>query len=352
MSRRIVSYNNDASYLAGFEKLVTEVYASHPGYAASRAASMCRAVAPANPFFQYGELMGFLCYEGGKPVAHAAGIVDRRVDRSFGFIGFFESLPNMDFAENVVQEVKRMLEERGVREVRGPVDLNTWNGFRVSYPETEPPFLLEPYSRGYYRSVFQKLGFTVARRASSTLHSREEVGFDRYKNNFETLSVEGFTFATANRETLPAFLRDTHTLIGQCFRDTWSFIPISLPEFEYASEPLTKFEDRLLLHVAYCPDGNPVGYLFGSLDECRGKQRAIVKTIAAAPSGRRLMVGRALAYQFFETVTLRGVSEFIFSTIGEDNRRIRVLTPGPRSVYRRYEAYEMTLEERPPCPMS
>ena len=173
---RIVNDSNDGGYVTGFETLAAEVYGSHPGYAASRAATMARAVDRRNPFFRYGEYTGFLAYDGDRPVAHAAAIIDRRIESSIGLLGFFESLSTGGYAERVVSEVISALIERGVQTIRGPVDLNTWNGFRVSYPEDEPPFLLEPFTRGYYRHIFADLGFTVAQRNVSTLHARGRSG--------------------------------------------------------------------------------------------------------------------------------------------------------------------------------
>ncbi len=344
---RIVNHSNgDGGYITGFETLTAEVYGSHPGYAANRAASMARAVDRRNPFFRYGEYIGFLAYDGGRPVAHAAAILDRRLDSSIGLFGFFESLPNGGYSKGVIREVAGALSERGVQTIRGPIDLNTWNGFRVSYPEDKPPFLLEPFTRGYYRSIFDELGFTVAQRNVSTLHARDEVGFDRFKGNLETLCADGFTFSTASRDTLPVLVRDTHSLVRECFGGTWSFIPISLPEFQYGAGRLGS-ADQLLLHVAYSPTGKPVGFCFGALDDAADGRRAIVKTVAAAPMARRLEVARALLCDFFDSAADRGASQFILSTMREDNKQVRALTFGRRTVYRRYEAYELTVRETP-----
>ena len=344
---RIVNDSNGDGYVSGFEKLIAEVYGAHPGYAAHRAASMDRAVDRRNPFFRYGEYTGFLVYDGDRPVAHAAAILDKRMDRSIGLLGFFESLPNGGYAERVVTEVTGILAERGVQTIRGPVDMNTWNGFRVSYPEDEPPFLLEPFTRGYYRFVFNRMGFTVAQRNVSTLHACDEVGFDRFKGNLETLCADGFTFSIACRDTLPALVRDTYSIVDESFNDTWSFIPISLPEFQYSSGHLGRSADQLLLHVAYSPTGKPVGFCFGALDDGDSGRRAIVKTVAAVPMARRLEVARALLCDFFDTATDRGASQFILSTMREDNKQVRALTFGRRTVYRRYEAYELTVQETP-----
>ncbi len=345
---RIVSDRNGAEYLSGFETLTAEVYSSYPEYAAGRAASMARAVDRRNPFFRHGDYWGFLAYADGRPVAHAAAVLDRRVQPSTGFLGFFESLPDSGYAKGVVHEVVAALRERGVHEVRGPVDLTTWNGFRVSYPDDAPPFLLEPFTKGYYRSMFNESGFSVAHSSLTTLHSPDDVGFDRFKGNFETLRAEGFTFTLAARETMPSLLRDVHSMAVECFSDTWSFVPISFPEFEYGTGNLSQSMKRLLLLVAYSPSGGPVGFCLGALDDVAGRRRAVVKTVAAAPGRQRLKIARALFFQFFEAAMEHGATEFILSTMRDDNMRIRALTAGRRTVYRRYEAYELNVGEEHP----
>ncbi len=345
---RIVSDRNGAEYLSGFETLTAEVYSSHPEYAAGRAASMARAVDRRNPFFRHGDYWGFLAYVDGRPVAHAAAVLDRRLESSTGLLGFFESLPDSAYAKGVVHEVVAALRERGVHDVRGPVDLTTWNGFRVSYPDDAPPFLLEPFTRGYYGSMFKELGFAIAHRSITTLYSPDDVGFDRFKGNFETLRAEGFTFTSADRDNLPSLLRDVHSMAVECFSNTWSFVPISFPEFEYGTGTMSQCTKLLLLLVAHSPSGGPVGFCLGALDAVAGHQRAVVKTVAAAPVRQRLKIARALLFQFFEAAMERGATEFILSTMRDDNMQVRALTAGRGTVYRRYEAYELNVGEGNP----
>ena len=345
---RIVSYTNDGCQLDGLSTLINEVYRDYPEYAGCRASMVANAQDPKNPFFQYGSYQGFLAYSGGRPVAHACAIIDRRMDPAVGLIGFFESLPENTYARAVLREASESLSIQGVRAIRGPVDLTTWNGFRVSYAEEEPPFFLEPFTRAYYRSFFRDLGFSVAQRNVSTIHAVDQVGFDRFRSNFEKLQASGFVLERVEQHRLADVLHLLHKLVIHCFADTWSFVPISFEEFQYTFADPSQPVSEALIFVAYNPADEPVGFCFGALDWPHYGKRAIVKSVAVVPMQRRLEVARALLYCVYLAARERAASEFILSTMRDDNKQVRALTWGPRKTYRHYEVYQLDLEGRGP----
>lgn len=345
---RIVSYTNDGCPLDGLTTLINEVYRDHPEYARCRATTVANAQDPKNPFFQHGSYQGFLAYSGGRPVAHACAIIDRRMDPAVGLIGFFESLPENTYAQAVLREASESLGIQGVRTIRGPVDLTTWQGFRVSYPEEEPPFFLEPFTRAYYRSFFRDLGFSVAQRNVSTLHDADQVSFQGFRPHFEALQASGFVFERAEEHRLAAVLPQLHRLVLHCFADTWSFVPLSFEEFQYTFSDPSQPVSEALIYVAYNPADEPVGFCFGALDWPHCGKRAIVKSVAVVPMPRRLEVARALLYCVYSAARERGASEFILSTMRDDNKQVRALTWGSRKTYRHYEVYQLDLEGRGP----
>jgi len=339
---RIVSYTDSGRHLNSLATLINEVYRDYPEYAESRARMIAKALAPTNPFLKYGDIQGFLAYSGSRLVAHACAIVDRRLP-GIGLIGFFGSFSESAYGEAVLQEAIGCLTSQGVSTIRGPVDLTTWHGFRLSYQEEEPPFFLEPFTRTYYRSFFQDLGFSVAQHNTSTIHTADQVGFDRFGVNFETLQADGFVFDKVGENQLFAVLPLLHKLVINCFADTWSFVPISFEEFEYGFADPSQPYSETLVHVAHTPAGEPVGFCFGALDSLCKVRRAIVKTVAVVPMERRLEVARALLYCIYEAARERGASDFILSTMRDDNKGVRALTAGTRRTYRQYEVYELEL---------
>lgn len=337
---KIVSYSNDPHRVDDLVTLINDVYRDYPVYRSERAASVANALGAENPFFQYGAYRGFMAYADGKPVAHACAITDSRLGSTVGLTGFFESLPERSYAHAVIREAIGYLGASNVKTVRGPVDLTTWNGFRVSYPEDECPFGLEPFTRGYYRDFFHDMGFSVAQRNVSTASAADEVGFDRFNVNKEQVEAAGFRIEQADPDRLPAALSAIHTLVSDCFSDTWSFVPVSFEEFQYSLRGSEHSRHQPVIHVAYSESGAPVGFCLGVIDS---EGRAVVKSVAVIPMRRRLQIARALLHCFYVAATNRGAYEFILSTMRDDNKQVRALVSGERRTYRQYEVYELSL---------
>ena len=344
---RTLSYTSDDGCPDGLTALINEVYRDFPDYASARARMVARALAPGNPFLEHGQWRGFLAGSSGGPMAHACAVTDRRLP-GVGLIGFFESSSEGAHARGVLQAATRSLVSRGVKTIRGPVDLTTWNRFRVCYPDQEPPFVSEPFTRAYYRSCFSELGFAVAQRNVSTICGAEQVGFHRFATHLETLQASGFVFERVEPVRLPSVLPHLHNLVLRCFADTWSFVPASLDEFRYTFADLSPASTDTVIHVAYTPAGAPVGCCFAALDWSRNGGRAVIKSVAVVPMDRRLEIARALLYLTYGAGVSEGVSGFILSTMRSDNKRVRALTPGPREIYRQYEVFGLEVEgERP-----
>ncbi len=322
--------------------LVSRVYKEHPQYAKLRARMVMKALSPMNPFFGHGTCRGFLACSGEEPIAHACAIVDWRLP-GVGIIGFFESMLDSEAARLVLKEAVAFLAGSGATSIRAPIDLTTWNGFRVSYPDGEEPFFSEPYTRGYYRGFFAKGGFSIAQHNVSTIHTADQVGFDRFRTNREILETAGYAVKKVERQLIADLLPHVHRLIIDTFSDSWSFVPVSFEEFRYSFLDFAQGSSGVLGHIAYAPGGEPVGFCFGALDWPWNGSRAIIKSVAAVAGERRLEIARALLYSAYEAAQERGASKFILSTMRDDNKRLRALIWGPRRVYRQYEAYELNV---------
>ena len=280
-------------------------------------------------------------------MANACAIVDRRLP-GVGLIGFFESSSEGAYGQLVLQEAIAYLVSLGATTIRGPVDLTTWNGFRLSCTDDEPPFVSEPFNPAYYRAFFTALGFSVAQRNISTIHSADQVGFDRFRTCFERLEEGGLSFERVKGQRLFDALQQLHKLVIDCFSDTWSFVPVSFAEFQYTFMELDSTNSEALVYIAYSASGQPVGFCFGALDWPENGRRAIIKSVAVVPVERRLEIARALLYRVYADAVEGGASEFILSTMRDDNKRVRALLPGLRPPYRHYEVYELDVRRGSP----
>ena len=341
----VVSYRvGNSCSLEVVADLIRRVYAHYPEYSASRVRTVEKALAPDNPFLHHGDWVGFLSMSNGTPIGHTCAAIDGR-QPSVGLISFFEALTDTHSARDVLSEAIAYLVSHGVRTIRAPVDFTTWNGFRVSSPEDKTPFLLEPFTREYYGSMFADLGFSVAHSSVSQIQATSDVGFGCFHEDFSRLCDHKFQFETIEAAGLAAALPAVHKLVLEGFARTWSFVPLSMEEFAYSFGDAGLASARLIVHLARSPSQEPVGFCFGALDWPSNGTRCVLKTICVTPEMRGRGVGRALFYAAYVTAIACGATDFILSTMRDGNGDIRSLTTGSGTTIREYRAYELQVLE-------
>ncbi|MDH4233212.1 MAG: GNAT family N-acetyltransferase [Nitrospirota bacterium] len=296
-----------------------------------------------NPFLKHGNYSNYILFHEDKPAAHISAIMDSRHPADIGCIGCFESINNSEFARHLFEEAKKFLVRHGKKVICGPVDLTTWQSFRVSYPEGRPPFFIEPFTRGYYRDLFRAYGFKVAQQNLSTIGEVEKTGFNMFGEDLKRLERENMIFESMTQESFPRIMHDIYELTKEIFRDTWSFVPIGLDEFEYNIRDIAAMLDRDFVYLVRNQEKLPVAFCFCIPDMySKDVKRVVLKTIGVLPKYRGMGIGKALMYLLYRTASEKKVSHCIVSTMRSDNKRMRDLTRSC-TIYREYEAYELTL---------
>jgi len=235
------------------------------------------------------------------------------------------------------------LAKQRVNVIRGPINFNTWHSFRISYPETNSPYFLEPFTRSYYKRMFKGYGFHTVYRGVTAIQEVEKTGFGGYRTSFLKLRDKGFTFRMVDKRTLRSALEDIHRLSSDIFQDTWTFSKITLEEFLYQFSDVSELKACPLIVAAYHRGDRAIGFIFGAQDiYSRRVNRVILKTLGVHPEYQGLGIGRALLYLAYQTATASGATQFIFSTIRTDNSGIFKLITNNNPIYRHYEAYEIS----------
>ena len=338
----LISYRNEAKYLTAYGQLIQHLYAAHPKVVESKLREVRRAFNSRNPFRKHGTYQNFLLVVRNKAVAHVSACTDARLPEGVGLVGYFESLNRNEYAHHIMEASRVYLAKHRVNVIRGPINLSTWHSFRVSYPEANAPYFLEPFTRSYYKRMFEGYGFHVAYRGVSAIQEVEKTGLGGYRTSFLRLKDEGFTFRLVDNTTLRSVLEDIHRLSCEIFQDTWTFSKITLEEFLYLFGDMSKLKRCPLIVAAYHPDGRAIGFIFGAQDAySRRINRVVLKTLGVHPAYRGLGIGRALLYMAYQTAVASGAAQCIFSTIRTDNMSIFKLIKSDNPIYRHYEAYEI-----------
>ena len=341
---QLIYYKEEKKYLGKYFELIRDVYDKYPTFAQARIREAKRVFNKNNPFRQFGSWQNFLLLDNTKPLSHISTIIDNRLPSDIGLIGYFDSINKIEYAKKIFDVAAKFLAKNQKKVVRGPINLTTWQGFRISYPETNPPFFLEPFTRGYYRNLFEGYGFKLAQGNISTIQSLKQTNFDEFEKEFKNLKKDGFIFKTIDSRNFLSSLAEIYDLALASFENTWSFVKISLQEFIYYFGNFSKLINKHFLYIVSDQNKKNVAFFWGMPDlYTKSERRVVLKSMGVLPEYQRLGIARALFYLVYSKAKKENITKFIFSTMRKDNVGIRELTARALDIYREYIVYELTL---------
>lgn len=339
---QVIEYTSENKYINEYARLVKGIYAAYPWFAENRVQEACRAFNKKNPFLKFGSWKNFIIFDQGRPLAHISAILDTRLPPKVGLLGYFDAVNRMAYARKAFNQGVNFLTRNQKTIIRGPVDFTTWQGFRVAYPEKNPPFRLEPFTRGYYRNLFENYGFKTVQNNVSTIQKIDQTNFDSYKREYQNLKEQGFIFEAVNANNLPGVLLEIYNLVTKTFGESRLFVKISFAELVYNSR--NSAEPYSLICIARDRSKKSVAFFLGAVDAIISrKKRLVFKTIGVLPEYQGQGIAQALFYLAYLKAKQKGVSELIFSTMRVDNQVIRKLTGSAPGIYRKYNVYELSV---------
>lgn len=339
---QIVNYTYEDRHVAEYAGLIKNIYEIHPLFAESKVHEANRMFNKNNPFLRFGIWRNFLIKDKGNTVAHISAIIDRRLSSDIGLLGYFDTINETVYAGKAFDVAIEFLTKNRKTIIRGPINLTTWQGFRVSYPEKDPPFLLEPFTRSYYRNLFENYGFKTAQNNVSTIQKIDQTNFDKYEPEYKNLKEQGFVFDAIDSKNLSSSLPEIYSLAIETFGDSWSFVRISFEEFVYNF--LDSETTASLSYIVRDKNKKAVAFFLGALDAYSGNhKRIILKTMGVLPEYQRLGIARAIFYLVYLKGKQENITELIFSTMRTNNETIRNITGRMHHIYREYNVYEMAI---------
>lgn len=323
-----------------YTDLVLDLYKKYPLVARAKITEFKKTFSPDNPFFYYGTIENYLIFDGNKVVGHIAAIADRR-SGDFGTIGFFECINDQNIASALFNYASASLKDLGKSKCRGPINISVWQNFRVSYPEGNPPFFLEPFTLGYYRSLFLQHSFSIIHQNITTTGSVNKTQIKEYKKFYLQSIQDGYSYEFLNNENEEDSIKDIFSLSKRIFGGSFSFYEISEQEFLYFAQQYSDISERRCVFILKNKQGESIGFFFAMPDSFNpGLRRVVVKTIGVLPEYGGLGLGRAMLYYFHQSSVKNGFKEMIFSTMAIQNEQILSLVTNTPDIYRKYEVYE------------
>jgi L-amino acid N-acyltransferase YncA len=292
-----------------------------------------------NPILHYANVAHFSLYADGNIVGYITALTDARA-KDFGILGFFECENNPTYAAMLFDEAEKFLTQQQRTVCYGPINMTTWQTFRLSFPESNPPYFLEPFSREYYRTLFLEHGFAVEQCNETHVAKAFSSGILDYEQNFETLVAQGFTFDRLDKENASGIIKDIYSLTSSIFAHSYAFYSITLDEFIYNLGQRENMS-RNYVYVARDKDGEALGYIFAMPDLFSPKQQTVVfKTMGVKESARGRGIGKSLLYVALRDALSDGNTEVLYSTMSEKSDAIHSLTSAESTLYRKYETYK------------
>ena len=257
-------------------------------------------------------------------------------------LGFFE-------AENEPQPIAELLRtgtdwlrERGVGDIVGPIDGDTWHRYRLNVgPFDRPPFLMEPFNPPYYPDLWRQAGFVpletyYSKRIDNVLAAHREL-----QSILDRVVRRGYSLRCLNPRCFEEELTLLHKLSSEIFAENFLYEPISLDDFLAMYVPMRSVVDRDLVRFAISPEGEPVGFIFSVVDyhqavkAMRGKHTlwaklrfmmhrhqadaVNIKSMGVLPGHRRSGLGAALMCQAYRDTLAKGFQKVNLCLIRDDN---------------------------------
>lgn len=245
-----------------FFQLPRSIYRSDPLWVPPLLSEQRKLLHPSkNPFFLHGEIMAWLALRDGAPQGRILAFTDPLHNRHHGdqtgFFGFFESADQQDTAGALLEEASRWLRHKGLKLMRGPVNLSLANEAGVLIRGFEhPPVIQMNHNPPYYQSLLENWQM---RKAHDLIAFRLTAGqieahpglYQRLDHIFErVLAQNHISLRKLNMKQLPSEIGILTRLYNEVLANNWGFVPASREEMDFMGESLKLVADPDLVLFA------------------------------------------------------------------------------------------------------
>ena len=341
---KIVNYQFEEKYLNEYFSLINKIYSEYPHVAKDKILEAKKNLNTQNPFFDFGKVENFLLFDDDEVKVHLSIILDDRLPDGIGVFSHFEAVNSMEYIESIYRYVKKYLLNNKINKLVGPINISTWQNFRISFDEINKPYFLEPFNRGYYKKLLDEIGFNLVQGNITKYGHVEKQNFDKFKENYDSMIKAGFRFVSLTKDNFLDSLEKLYDVAKKIFPETWLYVDISKKEFKYNYSDYNKLVDRCLITYVENKSGDVVAFYFAVPDIYSNEKVLVIKTMGVAPEYQGKGIGGALFYSIHKKSRKQGFEKYIFSTMEKNNRKIQKLTYSD-NIYREYGVFEINVND-------
>ncbi len=234
----------DKTGLEQFIRFPWKVYRGNPNWVPPLISEMKFILGEKNPFFHHAEAAYFLARRNGEAVGRIAAIVDRNHinihNEQAGFFGFFECLPDIEIARDLLNAAAAWLKERALETMRGPVNPSTNDecGFLLEGFDS-PPMIMMTYTPAYYLDYMEKCGLVKAKDLFAYISIIKNVSSaPRLEKLASAIKarVPGLVVRPASMKNFRKELEAVKDIYNSAWGHNWGFVPMTDEEIEFHGE--------------------------------------------------------------------------------------------------------------------
>lgn len=237
--------------LKAFIDFPHELYKNEPNYVPELFIAQSDLLNPKkNPFFEHGDIQGFLAYEDGKIVGRIAAIHNGSyisyTGNNDGFFGFFDCTDNQPVADILFGAVKDWLKNKKTTgKIIGPVNPSTNDpcGLLIEGFD-EPPMAMMPYNFPYYLQLIEKQGFDKQADLLAYIYEGNTYQGERVKRLQQALRARlarrGITIRAMDfsKKNFKAEFEKVKAVYNSAWDKNLGFVPLTDAEFDHMAKDL------------------------------------------------------------------------------------------------------------------
>lgn len=323
-----------------------------------------------HPFYARNKIQTFLALRDGRPCGRLAAIINyahiERYQDPRGFIGFFESIDDVEVSRGLFDAARQWFAEHQLVDFRGPINpsLNYECGLLIDGFDT-PPYFMMTHNLPYYARLFEDYGFRkvqdmfsfwgraeMIQQLDKKLYFVRDEAIRRFQIKVRRMDRSRF------RDEVLMFLN----LYNQSLGGTWGFTPLSDAEIDHMAASLRHLIVPDLTSVLevegrpvagaftllnYNPrirkiDGRlfPFGFAYLLWNRRKIKQIRMIST-NVLPEFQRWGLGLVLMAELVAPVLEWGIEEAEFSWVLESNHlSYKTLQRGGAKITKQYRIYD------------
>ncbi|WP_447971222.1 N-acetyltransferase family protein [Nitrospira sp. M1] len=217
-----------------------------------------------NPYFSHATTQLWIAYRNEQPVGRISAQIDQfhqeRYQDHTGFWGMLEAQDDQDVFHALLQTAERWLQDKGMRNARGPFNLsiNQECGLLIDGWNT-PPMVMMGHARPYYQQHVESHNY---QKAKDLLAYRVDLDFEIPPIIQKAIrkAESSVRFRTLRRSEFKQELAIIRSIFEEAWSNNWGFIPFSDEEFAAVGQELRLLVDDSFVQIAEV-DGTPEAML-------------------------------------------------------------------------------------------